>query len=60
MADQKKMTDEPVEENKVTIFHEVVQPNQVANMQMPLETPEVGSYEPRPNPDIDHQISDSW
>jgi hypothetical protein len=28
-------------------------------MQMPLETPEVGSYEPRPKPDIDHQSSES-
>jgi len=28
-------------------------------MQMPLETPEVGPYAPRPRPDIDRQSSES-
>jgi len=28
MADQNKMTDDPVEENKATIFHEDVPPKQ--------------------------------
>jgi hypothetical protein len=59
MADQNKMTDAPVEENKATIFHEDVPPNQVAKMQMSLERPEVCPCEPRPKPDIDRQSSDS-